>query len=464
MIEMPRPPFDFCNTRLKVFGLGSAGCNILDRIVLDGLEGIDLVAINTDAQSLAGSVAPHKVQIGQTITRGLGAGGDPEIGRTAAEEGIGEILSALADATIVILVAGLGGGTGSGALPVVAEISREHNALVIVVATMPFRFEGRRRHEQAMQTLAAVEEKADLLICFENDRMAEIVSAKAGVQEAFSLVDQTLSQCIRSLAGLARRGGPMHVGFDEIGAAFSLARMRALFGVGEAQGDNRAHEAIAAALKNPLLDRGRQLKEIEVAAIHIAGGSDLTLHEVQTVTDELHRHLPEQARLFFGVAVDPALAGKLSVSILASTSTEPIAVLAPPLAEAEPELDENESLISAEDLALAEEEELEAIAAADTPSLLPEIETAPPPPKPATTGGSKLFAPLRNLRKPAAPEPPAEPAKPAAPKKDAKKEQKLEQMQFEPVNRGRFEKSEPTIIDGQDLDVPTFMRRNVRVK
>jgi cell division protein FtsZ len=207
------------------------------------------------------------------------------------------------------------------------------------------------------------------------------------------------------------------------------------------------------------------LKEIEVAAIHIAGGADLTLHEVQTVTDELHRHLPEQARLFFGVAVDPALAGKLSVSILASTSSEPIEMLAPPLAGAEAEeMDENESVISAEDLALAEEEEREAMAAAETPSLLPEIEMAAPPPPAPSNGGSKLFAPLRNLRKPAAPEPPAEAAKPAAPKKEAKKEQKLEQMQFEPVNRGRFEKSEPTIIDGQDLDVPTFMRRNVRVK
>jgi len=471
MIELPRLPFDFSRYSIKVFGIGGAGCNALDRIVLDGLPGADLVAINTDAQALAGSVAATKVQIGQTITRGLGAGGDPEVGRTAAEEGIGEILGALSDATIVCMVVGLGGGTGSGAAPVIAEVTREHNAMVIVFATMPFHFEGKRRTAQAMESLAALHQVADIVVCFENDKMGEAVSPKASIQEAFAVADHTIGQCVRALVSMAKRRGPVHTGLDEVATAVRGESSRTLFGYGEADGDNRAHEALAMALRNPLLDRGRRLHDTESAVVHIAGGPDLTLDEVQILMDEVNKQMHEQTRIFFGAAVDPQLMGKLTVTIISGVPAEEFVETAPPPArqpiarpvavappvEDEPELafggngSQEEPAAEIEEEMELEEEEEEVSAELPPPPVQPKPEPVRPvAPRP-------LFAPLR--RPVAATPPPAPAPGPAAPR-----EQKAEQMQFEPVNRGRFEKSEPTIIDGQDLDVPTFLRRNPRLK
>ena len=206
--------------RIAIVGLGGAGSTVLDRLVLDGLSGASLVAslvaINTDAQALAGSVAAEKIQLGRSLTRGLGAGGDPEIGFLAAKEAVGEIRAVLADAELVILCVGLGGGTGSGGARLVAELAREQGAKVVVVATLPFTFEGRRRAEQAEEALAAVQRAADLTMCFENDGMGDAVAPLAGIQDAFSAADQTISQAVRALAGLARRRGLMHLGFDEL--------------------------------------------------------------------------------------------------------------------------------------------------------------------------------------------------------------------------------------------------------
>src|SRR4051812_16880551 len=174
MIELPSQAPQSTPLRLAVVGLGSAGCNVLDRIVLDGLPGAELIAVNTDVQALSGSVAPRKVQIGQLRTRGLGAGGDPEVGTAAAQEGLDDVTAAIGQADAVIFLAGLGGGTGSGALSVLAEAAKQRDALVIVIATLPFGFEGTRRRIQALDALAAIEGIADLLICFENDRMGEL--------------------------------------------------------------------------------------------------------------------------------------------------------------------------------------------------------------------------------------------------------------------------------------------------
>ncbi|HEY2343512.1 MAG TPA: cell division protein FtsZ, partial [Chthoniobacteraceae bacterium] len=322
MIEIPRPQFDFTRPRLKIFGLGGAGCNAVDRIVLDGPSEADVIAINTDIQALTGSIARAKVQIGQTVTRGLGAGGDPEVGRMAAEEGVGEILGALTDATIVFLVVGLGGGTGSGAAPAIAELAREHHAMVVVFATLPFQFEGRRRTGQAMEALEALQPFADILICFENDKMSDLVSPKASIQEAFSVADATIGQSIRALAAMTLRRGPMHMGFDEVASVVRGENVRSLFGYGESSGDNRAHEALEAALGCPFLDRGRRLRETEKILVQIAGGPDLTLNEVQILMEEVQRYVPQEAQLFFGSAVDPALTGRLAVNILTSVPAE----------------------------------------------------------------------------------------------------------------------------------------------
>ncbi|HET6408881.1 MAG TPA: cell division protein FtsZ, partial [Chthoniobacteraceae bacterium] len=171
MIELPRTPIDLAQPRIKVLGIGNAGSNALDRVVLDGLDRADLIAVNTDAQVLTGSVASRKIQIGQSITRGLGAGGDPEVGREAAMEDQSDLRQVIGDGNIVILVVGLGGGTGSGAAPLIAEIAREQGAMVVVVATVPFNFEGKRRVAQAEEALAQLRQNTDVLLCFDNDKM-----------------------------------------------------------------------------------------------------------------------------------------------------------------------------------------------------------------------------------------------------------------------------------------------------
>lgn len=184
---------------IKIVGVGGAGLNVLDRIVLDGMAKSNIIAINTDAQSLASSVAAHKVQLGPTVTRGLGAGGDPELGSQAAYESTNEIQEALAQAKMVFVCTGLGGGTGSGAAPAVAQIARESGLPVMIFATLPFAFEGKRRMMQAQQALTELRENADAVICFENDCMGDMVAPKAGIHQAFAVADVTISQSVRSI-------------------------------------------------------------------------------------------------------------------------------------------------------------------------------------------------------------------------------------------------------------------------
>ncbi|MEO7318567.1 MAG: cell division protein FtsZ, partial [Chthoniobacteraceae bacterium] len=264
--------------RIKILGLGGAGSNALDRILLDGFENAELVALNTDVQALTSSVASTKVQLGRNTTRGLGAGGDPEVGYAAAEEGADEIKSALEGATMVFLVAGLGGGTGSGSAPLIASYARAQSAMVVAFVTMPFSFEGKRRRAQAEEALESLQQYADAVICFENDRMGDLTSPRAGIQEAFLAADQTISQSVRAVAMLVQRDGIVRVGFDELQSALRLQNPRCLFGYGEAEGDNRAHAALERALKSPLMERGRLLEDAENVLVNVIGGPGMTLN------------------------------------------------------------------------------------------------------------------------------------------------------------------------------------------
>src|SRR5947207_2219028 len=200
---------------IKIVGVGGAGANALDRIVLDGMEKADLIAINTDVQSLASSVAARKVQLGRSVTRGLGAGGDPDVGYQAALESADEIRQALTDARMIFICMGLGGGTGSGGAPVIAQLAREAGSLVIAFATLPFSFEGKRRSAQAQAALARLNQIAHAVICFENDRMGDMVAPKAGIHQAFAMADMTISQSVRSIVNLIQRPGFVRIGFDD---------------------------------------------------------------------------------------------------------------------------------------------------------------------------------------------------------------------------------------------------------
>src|SRR6266498_3276056 len=283
--SLPERAADFIP--IKIVSVGGAGLNALDRILLDGLERAEAVAINTDVQSLASSVAAHKVQLGRTWTRRLGAGGDPELGYQAAVESADEIREALADARMIFICAGLGGGTGSGAAPLVAQLAREAGSLVIAFATLPFSFEGKRRSTQAQEALARLNEIAHAVICFENDRMGDMVAPKAGIHQAFAVADITISQSLRSIVNLIQRPGLIRIGFDDLLAALRAHNGRCLFSYGEADSDNRAHDALTQALKNPLMDRGRMLADASHVLVQVAGGPAMTLSEVEILMQEL---------------------------------------------------------------------------------------------------------------------------------------------------------------------------------
>lgn len=441
--------------RVKVVGIGGAGSNILDRVMLDGIDEADLVAINTDVQSLTASVAAHKVQLGRNLTRGLGAGGDPELGYAAAEEATDEIRSVLQGGTVIFLSVGLGGGTGSGAAPLVAQLAKEENALVLAFAALPFSFEGRRRCAQAQESLTRLRAIADAVVCFENDRMAEITLPRMGIHEAFTAADLTISQSIRSVAGLLQRPGLLHIGFDDVCAVLRNGDARALFGYGDAEGENRAHDALAKALKNPLMNRGALLEEAFHAIIHIRGGANVTLGEVQIIMEELNRHINDQTQLFMGIGIEPRMGNRLSVSILSSLSDSgakpvlhvpktPVYALEP---VPKPEPSKLAAIPPARPIAALPDRALPNERVPEHPNeelMLPRTDSEPQKPVPLRAAAKLDLKPQATTPK--------------------KAEAKQESLQFEPVSRGRFEKSEPTIIDGQDLDVPTFLRKNVKVR
>ncbi len=309
---------------IKIVGVGGAGANALDRIVLDGMEHAEMVAINTDVQSLASSVATSKVQIGRAVTRGLGAGGDPELGYNAAEESADEIREAIQGARMVFICAGLGGGTGSGAASYIAQLAHETGALVIAFATLPFAFEGKRRTRQAMEALRELQRVADAVVCFENDRMGDIVLPKAGIHQAFAVADSTISQSVRAIVNIVRRPGLIRIGFDELLSALRNQNSRCLFGFGESDSDNRAHEALAIALKNPLMNRGKMLSEAQAILVQIAGGPGMTLTEVEIVMQELNRHVEDHTQILFGTTVDGKLGNRMSVTIISSLAADGI--------------------------------------------------------------------------------------------------------------------------------------------
>lgn len=306
------------NSAVKIIGVGGAGANMLDRIALDGMEGAELLACNTDVRTLTSSVAPEKIQLGRNLTRGLGSGGDPALGNQAAQEAELEIRDALRDRKIIFICVGLGGGTGSGAAPLIAQLARDEGAFTVVFATTPFNFEGARRREQAENALAELATLANALITFDNTRMGELVLAKQGVHEAFSAADRMVSESIRAVTRIVMRPGLVNIGLDDLMAALSSPKSRCLFGSGIAHGENRAQQALKNALVSPLLDRGSLLNDTDTVLVHVCGGEDMTLYELELLMRGLSKHVPETAQILFGTSVDPAMAESLSVTLVSS--------------------------------------------------------------------------------------------------------------------------------------------------
>lgn len=303
---------------IKVIGIGGAGSNVLDRMALEGSDEAELLTLNTDIRALSTSVSTEKIQLGATLLKGMGTGGDPTLGKQAALEAVDQIRAAVRSSKMLFICVGLGGGTGSGAAPEVCRIAREEGVFLVVFATMPFTFEGTRRTEQASDALNTISRYANAVITFDNDRMGELIVAKDGVAQAFAAADRIISQSIRATMNVVFRPGIIRIGMDDLLSALDAEDSRCLFGYGMAKGDNRSHEALEQALKCPLLDRGKLLNDARSVLVQVAGGDSMTLFEVQLVMEEVAKHVGPSTQILFGTGTDKRLGSNLTVTIISS--------------------------------------------------------------------------------------------------------------------------------------------------
>lgn len=554
--------------RICIVGVGGAGSNVIDRITLDRIVEATLVCMHTDVRVLSHAMAPSKVQLGVELMKGIGAGGDPDLGREAALFSREQIRQSLEGHDIIFISAGLGGGTGSGAAPVVAEIAKASGALVIVVATMPFSFEGRRRIGQAEESLELLQKRCDALILFENNRMGELILPKDGIQKAFTQADQLIAQSLRAVSTITATPGLVKLGLDDLTAALRTANGRCLFGFGEARGQNRGAEAVKKALKSPLIDQGRLLYHTETLLVHVAGGESLTLVEVEGIMKQLGKNVPDQTHILFGLAIDPKLGDSVAVTLISSLSLaqlnahstaappaemmapraevaapapaaiaapapapkrEPKARSAPPLAKAPPPVEEDflfrtEEIIREAPAAIApepqaaaepaaeaeeaffdeEEPPFEAEEAFSAPVHEPEPEIARIPVRTPVARElaeavreSKTLAAVISRPAPVRPEPepvveddmivfeseePEPVSRPApapapimavaptpapvtsiTPRRTIAIEQPSLGLASE-EDRGRFKDTEPSLVEGEDLDVPTWKRLKMKLR
>lgn len=309
-------------TSAKVIGVGGAGINVIDRLAMESMDGAGLLTLHTDVRALANAVTSDRIQLGKKLTHGLGAGGDPEIGRRAALEAESDIRAEVAGHRMVFVCAGLGGGTGSGAAPEVVRMARESGAFVVAFVTMPFTFEGARRLSQAGTALDAMRREANALITFDNDRMGELIVESEGIQNAFEAADRLIADSIRGVSALVTRPGLIKIGLDDLLTALRNSDSRCLFGAGRASGDKRGKEALRKALNSPLLVKGKMFSSARNILVHVTGGDDLRLHEIDGLMRELSKSVPDDAQLLFGAAVDPSMKKELSVTLFSSLSKD----------------------------------------------------------------------------------------------------------------------------------------------
>lgn len=308
---------DSTNTaKLKVIGCGGAGGNAVNRMIGAGLRGVEFIAANTDMQALNQSLAPHRIQIGMTATRGLGSGGDPSQGRRAAEEDEQTIAEALTDSDMVFITAGMGGGTGTGAAPVVARLARQSGALTVAVVTKPFAFEGRRRMRQAEEGLAELRAEVDTLIVIPNERLLAVVDKSTSLSDAFSVCDEVLLKATKGISDLVTVPGLVNLDFADVKAVMSN-RGNALMGTGRATGQNRAVDAAQAAVSSPLLE-DVSIAGAEGVLVNITGGRDLTLHEVNEAASVVVGAAGEEANVIFGSVIDPNMDGEMMITVIAT--------------------------------------------------------------------------------------------------------------------------------------------------
>jgi cell division protein FtsZ len=302
--------------KIKVIGVGGGGGNAINRMIKENLQGVEFIAVNTDAQALSFSEAPYQIRIGDKLSKGLGAGGDPQIGAEAAKESEEELRNAVADADMVFLTAGIGGGTGTGASPLLAQLAKEAGALTIGVVTKPFDFEGSRRRQVAEEGISALKERVDTLIVIPNQRLLELVDKKVSLQEAFSFADDVLRQGIQGISELITVPGLINLDFADVRTIMSKGGS-ALMAVGRATGDTRAVDAAYLAVSSPLLDV--TIDGATGVLFNVTGGMDLTLHEVDEAARVIRDMAHPDVNLIFGAVMDPEMEkGEIRLTVIAT--------------------------------------------------------------------------------------------------------------------------------------------------
>ncbi len=300
---------------IKVLGIGGGGCNAVNRMIEAGLSGVEFYAINTDVQALRNVGTANTVQIGSGLTRGLGAGANPDVGKDAADESREDLALVLDGADLVFITAGMGGGTGTGAAPIVAELARESGALTVAVVTKPFSFEGRKRMLLAERGIADLEAKVDTLITIPNERLLQIIEKRTPLQEAFSYADDVLRQGIQGISDLITQPGLINLDFADVKTILTDAGS-AMMGIGEGTGEHRAADAAQKAIASPLLET--TIEGARGVIFNITGGTDLAMYEVNEAAEMISRAVDSDAQIIFGASVDPSMQSKVRVTVLAA--------------------------------------------------------------------------------------------------------------------------------------------------
>ena len=310
---------------IKVIGVGGAGNNAVNRMIEAGVKGVEFIAVNTDRQALQKSKAGTKIQIGEKVTRGLGAGANPDIGAQSAEENRSEISETLRGADMVFVTAGMGGGTGTGAAPIVAQAAKEMGILTIGVVTKPFTFEGKKRLSQAERGIESLKGKVDSLVVIPNDKLLQIIDRKTSINEAFRMADDVLRQGVQGISDLIAVTGTVNLDFADV-KTIMLNTGMAHMGVGRASGENRAEDAAKQAVQSPLLETS--IEGARGVIINITGGEDLGLHEVNTAAELVQRSVDPEANIIFGTVTDPDMGDEVQITVIATGFEKPEARIA----------------------------------------------------------------------------------------------------------------------------------------
>ncbi len=405
---------------IKVVGLGGAGSNAVDRLKMENLDRLQLAVINTDQQALAGSPVQDKVLIGAATTRGLGAGGDPDLGREAAESDREKIAAVVKDCDLVFLVAGMGGGTGSGAAPTVAEVATEAGALVIAFVTMPFSFEGGRRTKQAEESLAALRKVCDAVIPLPNDVLLQQGTEQTSVLDAFARADEWIGRGVKAIWSMLYRPGLINLDFATLRQAFHTRGGKTLFGLGAGTGENAVSDAIESLKFCPLLATPEFARKADRLLVNIVGGTDLALPKVNELMTAITEQFGREAHIIMGAVIDEQMQGRVELVVL---GTSDLGGRRSPAFRLPP----NRAARHA---------------------------TAPAVAAPAAPESVPAAVPAARAPSPAAPELPLAPAAKAA----------QDEFGFEEFeSRGYFDKTERNLFEGQDLDVPTYLRKGIRI-